>query len=160
MRPHPKNEFGRNLQHMAPFGATTIGFCMVFRYATLIFLTPDPIFGAPGPGLGPRRPGGPFWAQNGGPENMILWRDWSPTSFFRIFQEGNGFHGTQAPFGRTTLPPNPPRGRLNTDFLQIRKKTGGPWASVVPAYCPLWGLPIALCEACILPFAVLVSKYS
>ena len=59
----PEIVFGHNLQHVAPFGATTSGFCMVFQYATLIFSTPDPIFGAPGQGLGPGRPGAPFWGQ-------------------------------------------------------------------------------------------------
>ena len=131
--PSPKTGFGHNLQHMAPFGATTSGFCMVFQPATLIFSTLDPIFGAPGPGLGPRRPGPPFGAKNGGLKNMILWRVWSPTRFDRIFQEGNGFHGTQEPFGCTNFPPNPPRERFYRDFAQTRKSQGPPWPSMVPA---------------------------
>ena len=127
------------MQHMAPFGISTIGFCMVFQYATLIFSTLDPIFGAPGPGLGPRRPSPPFGAQNGGLKNMILWRVWSPTRFDRIFQEGNGFHGTQEPFGCANFPPNPSREGFYTDFAQIRKSQGPPWPSMVPAYCPFVG---------------------
>ena len=66
--PPPPKRFGHNLQHMALFEALTSGFGMVFPYATLIFLTLDPIFGAPGQGLGPGRPGAPFWATTG-PEN-------------------------------------------------------------------------------------------
>ena len=58
--PHPKMVWGHNLQHMAPIGATTIGFCMVFQYATLIFLTLDPIFGADNPGSGSWKAWAPF----------------------------------------------------------------------------------------------------
>ena len=54
--PTPKMVWGHNLQHMAPFGALTGGFCMVFQPTTLIFLTLDPIFGAPTLDLGPGRP--------------------------------------------------------------------------------------------------------
>ena len=86
--PTPKMVWGHNLQRMAPFGALTSGFCMVFQYATLIFLIPGPIFGAPGQGLGPQRPGGPFWAQNGGPENITLWRDRPPQGFAGFFARG------------------------------------------------------------------------
>ena len=41
----PKMVFGHNLQHMAPFGIPTSGFCMVFQYGSLIFSTPGPILG-------------------------------------------------------------------------------------------------------------------
>ena len=142
--PHPKTVWGHNLQHMAPFGALTNGFCMVFQPATLICLTPDPIFGALGPGLGPRRPGGPFWAPKGGPKNITLWRDWSPTRFPRIFCEGNGLCGTQEPFGCTKFPPIPPRGGFYKDFTQIRKYRGPPWAPWWVAYCPFG--PMAYCR--------------
>ena len=125
--------WGHNLQHMAPFEALTSGFCMVFQPATLIFLTLDPIFGAPGQGLGPRRPRGPFRAQKGGPENMILWRDWSPTRFTGICCEGNGFYGTQEPFGCARFPPNTSRQGFYRDFPQTRKFQG---------FGPLGGLPI------------------
>ena len=37
--------FGHNLQHMAPFGLSTTGFCMVFHYGTLVFSGPEAIFG-------------------------------------------------------------------------------------------------------------------
>ena len=37
---HTHNKFGHNLQHMAPFGAMTGGFCMSFRFPVSIFLTP------------------------------------------------------------------------------------------------------------------------
>ena len=124
---------------MAPFGATTNGFCMVFRYATLIFSTPDPIFGAPGQGLSPRRPRGPFWAQKGDPKNITLWRDWSSMRFPRIFCEGNGLYGTQEPFGWTNFPPNPPRKLFCRDFPKPEKSQGPPWPSWWAAYCPFVG---------------------
>ena len=55
--------FGHNLQHMAPFGISTSGFCMVFRYANLIFSIMDLKFGAPGVLAGP----GTFLGQKRGP---------------------------------------------------------------------------------------------
>ena len=70
--PHPRKVWGHHLQHMAPFGATTGGFCMVFQRATLIFSTPEPILGASGLGLGLGRPASPLGAQSGGPKNIIL----------------------------------------------------------------------------------------
>ena len=131
---HPKMVCGHNLQHMAPFGALTNGFCMFFDSSTLIFLTPDLIFGAPNPRARPWEAQGPFWAQKGGPKNITLWRDRSPTRFPRIFGEGNGFHGIQEPFGCTNFPPIPPREGFYRDFPQIRKSLGPPG--------PLGGLPI------------------
>ena len=137
--PNPQNRFGHNLQHMAPFGATTGGFCVVFQYATLIFLTPEPIFGAPGPQLGPGRPWALFGTQKGGLKNITLWRDWSPTRFPWIFCEGKGLYGTQEPFGCTNFSLNPLRERFYKDFTQTRKSQGGPWA-------PGW-VPMGRCEA-------------
>ena len=67
------------LQHiLAPFGIPTSGLCMVVQPATLILLTLDPNFGAPGLGRGPGRPRLPFWNTNGSPKSMFLWRDRSP----------------------------------------------------------------------------------
>ena len=137
--PHPKMVLGHNLQHMAPFGATTNGFYMVFQPATLIFSSLDPIFGAPGPGLGARRPGPPFGAKNGGLKNMILWRDWSPPRFDRIFQEGNGFHDTWEPFGCTNFPPNPPREVFYRDSPQTRKFQQAPLGAWWVPYWPFKG---------------------
>ena len=142
--PHPKMGWGHNLQHMAPFGALTSGFCMVFDSLTLIFLTPDPIFGAPNPRGRPWEARGPFWAQKGGPKNITLWRDWSTTRFPRIFCEGNGLCGTQEPFGCGHFPPIPPMGGFSRDFPQIRKSSGPPWAPGWVAYWPFVGpWPIA-----------------
>ena len=43
--PHPKIVWGHNLQHnMAPFGALTGGFCMVFHSPTLVFSNSRPPF--------------------------------------------------------------------------------------------------------------------
>ena len=135
--PTPEMVSGHNLQHMAPFGALTSGFCMAFDSLTLIFLTPDPIFGALTPHLGPGRARGPLGAENGGPKNMILWKDWSPMRFPGICCEGNGLCGTQEPFGCTNFPPIPPRGGFYKDFPQIRKSSGPPWA---PGWVARWPL--------------------
>ena len=37
--------FGHNLQHLAPFGIPTSGFCMVFQYESFIFSTSGAILG-------------------------------------------------------------------------------------------------------------------
>ena len=88
-----KMGFGHNLQHMAPFGIPTSGFCMVFQYGSLVCSTPTP-----GPIWDPRIwiwvPAGLgtfFFPKNGGPENMILWRKWSPMRFEGDLCEGIGF---------------------------------------------------------------------
>ena len=77
----PQNVFGHNLQHMVPFEALSNGFWMVFRPATLICLTPDPMFGVPTPHLGPGRAWGPLAAQKRGLNNITLRRDRSPRDF-------------------------------------------------------------------------------
>ena len=59
-------DFGHNLQHMAPFGMPTTGFCMLFQHATLILSTPGPIFGARDLDLGSGWAGDHF-APNMGP---------------------------------------------------------------------------------------------
>ena len=119
-----------------PFGPTTGGFCMAFRTATLIFLTPDFILGATNPGSGSWKALAPLGAKKGDPKTVILWRDWSPTRFPQIFCEGNGLYGTQEPSGCTNFPPIPPRGRFYKDFPQTRRSPGPPG--------PLGGLPIVL----------------
>ena len=84
--PSPDMVWGHNLQqHMAPFGALTSGFCMVFDSPILIFWTPDPIFGARSQGLGPRRPGGPFWADMPRLERDFVdfWLPWNFKSYPR-----------------------------------------------------------------------------
>ena len=65
--PHPKMVWGHtsNLKHMAPFGATTGGFCMAFHSPSWICSPPDPILGAPGPGLGLQWFGLPFGPRKG-----------------------------------------------------------------------------------------------
>ena len=142
--PTPKTYLAITCNIWLRLGQRPLDSACFFRPATLIFLTPGPIFGAPGQGLGPRRPEGPFGAQKGDPKNMILWRDWTPTRFPGIFCEGNGFYGTQEPFGCTNFPPNPPRERFYTDFPQTQKFQGAPWAPGWVAYCPFVGhWPIA-----------------
>ena len=136
--------WGHNLQHMAPFGALTSGFCMVFRSATLISLTLEPIFGAPGQGLGPWRPGGPFWAQNGGPKNMILWRDRSPTRFPGFFKRGMVSMVPRNPLGVPISPKTLP-GRGFTGISPNPKIPGGPLGPLVGCLFALCG-PVAYCR--------------
>ena len=104
---------------------------MIFRYATLIFLTPDLIFGDPDPRSGSWTGWGPLGAKKGGPKNITLWRDWSPIRFPRIFEEGNGFYPTQV----YQFPPKPSQGELFTGISPEPENSRGP-----PG--PLGGLPI------------------
>ena len=103
----------------------------------------------------PEGPGALFGSKKGPEKHITLWRDRSPTRFPRIFHEGNVLYGTQEPFGCTDFPPNPPKGGFYRGFSQIRKPLGPPG--------PLWGLPIALCGACLLtqgPIVGLPNKVS
>ena len=113
------------MQHMAPFGISTIGFCMVFRHATLVFSTPGTIFGPPDLDLGPGWPGPPFLGKKGGPENMTLWKKWSLVRFEGDLCEGIGLYGIQEAFGQAHFPPNPTRKSFYKDFPISRKS---PWA--------------------------------
>ena len=102
--------FGRNLQHMAPFGMPTSGFCMVFQCTTLVFSAPGGHFGIPDPRFGSwRAPAGlgTFFAQKNGLENLILWRKWFPMGFQGDLCEGIGLYGTQEAFGQARFLPNP-----------------------------------------------------
>ena len=51
---------GCNLQHMAPFGISTTGCCMVVQHATLSFSALGVILGPPDLDLSPGWPGSPF----------------------------------------------------------------------------------------------------
>ena len=67
----PKMVFGHNLQHMAPFGILSTGFCMVFRHAFFVCSGSGLIFGARDPEFGPPDvPAGlgTFLGQKRGPE--------------------------------------------------------------------------------------------
>ena len=61
----PEMVFGHNLQHMAPFGIPTTGFCMVFQHGTLVFSPPGTIFGTPDPKFGSWLRRGPFSRKKG-----------------------------------------------------------------------------------------------
>ena len=136
--------WGHNLQQMAPFGALTGGFCMVFDSLTLIFLTPDPIFGAPNPRGRPWEARGPFLAQKGGPkkhncvEGLV-----PPRGFPAVFKRGMVSMVPRNPLGVPISPQTLP----GEGFTRISPKSENPWGP--PG--PLWGLPIALCGACLLP---------
>ena len=71
---HPtRNGFGRFLQHMAPFGIPTTGFCMVFQCATSICSALRLIFGPRDLDLGSGCVGDCFFLKNGATKNMGLW---------------------------------------------------------------------------------------
>ena len=65
LAPSPKMVLGHNLQHMAPFGIPTSGFCMVFQDGSLIFSTPGPIWGPQDPDLGSGWAEDLFWSKQG-----------------------------------------------------------------------------------------------
>ena len=130
LRNSPRNGFGRNLQHMAPFGIPTTGFCMVFQCATLVFSTPGTISGTPDRKFGARLGRGPCWHKNGGQKNMTLWKKWSPMRFHGDLCEGNGLYGTQEAFGQAHFLPNPTRKTFYKDFPISAKIIGHPGSLV------------------------------
>ena len=73
----PQMVFGHNLQHMAPFGIPTSGFCMVFQGATLVFSTPEAILGVQDLDLGSGWAGDLF-GQTWGPEKHDFVEDMVP----------------------------------------------------------------------------------
>ena len=118
----PEMVFGRFLQHMAPFGIPSTGFCMVFQGATLIFSAPGARFWAqgqilvPGPGPGPKiGPGPQIWNPNWalgplGPwAQGPIWAHWAPV-------------GPKGPLGPLGLGPMGPLGPWAL----------GPWAPDQP----------------------------
>ena len=141
------------MQHMAPFGIPTTGFCMVFQCATLVFSTPGTISGTPDRKFGARLGWGPFWHKNGGQKNMTLWKKWSPMRFHGDLCEGNGLYGTLEAFGQARFPPNPTRKSICGVFPISRKN---PWAPLAPGGSPMGPLkellPILLPAALSYPF--------
>ena len=117
--------FGHNLQHMAPFGVSTTGFCMVFRHATLVCSTPGAIFGTPDPNFGPRLGQGPFLTKNGAWKKMVLWKKWSRMGLHGILQEGNGLYGNY-PGGlwARPFPPKPSQKIISSTFPDFGTGSG------------------------------------
>ena len=74
----PKMVFGHNLQHIAPFGIPTSGFCMVFQYGSLIFSTPGPILGPQDLDLGSGWAGDLFWTKRGGGGKQVFVEEMVP----------------------------------------------------------------------------------
>ena len=116
--------FCYNLQHMALFGISTSGFCIIFRYANLVFSIPEPIFGTPDSRSGSDSvPAGlgTFFAQKRGGGNMILRWTWSPMRLCGDLFEGFGLYGTQDDFGQAHFSPNP----LKNSFTRSFPNPGG-----------------------------------
>ena len=129
------SNLGHNLQHMAPFGIPTTGFCMVFQYATLVFSTLGTVLGTPDIKFGSRLGRGPFGHTNGPRKNMTLWKKWSPMRFHGDLCQGIGLYGAQEAFGQGHFPQTLPDNNF-LDFPGFRDQFGGP-----PG--PPWCLPIA-----------------
>jgi len=114
----------RNLQHMAPFGIPTAGFCMFFRYATLVFPTPGTISGTPDPKFGPWLGCGPFRPKTGPGKHDVV-EEMVPVRIYGDLCEGIGLYGAQEAFGQGHFPLNPTRKSLYRDSPISRKN---PWA--------------------------------
>ena len=133
--------WGHNLQHMAPFGALTSGFCMVFDSPTLICLTLDHTFWSPDPTSWPRKGPGPFWGPKRGPELI-------PHEVTQDFLRGEWFVWYPGTLWVYRFPPNPSQGRFSEGFPpnpKIQWAPLGPWVGCLlslcgpVAYCPLVG---------------------
>ena len=103
--------FGHTLQHiiiMAPYGVSTIGFCMVFPCATLIFSTPEPISGSPGL----------LWVTKGEPEQHDFVEKGSILGFEGDLCDRIELYGVQEAFGLSQLIPlEPSQAKASRDFL-------------------------------------------
>ena len=120
------------MQHMAPFGISITGFCMVFRYATLIFSNPGSICGTPDSKFVPWLGRGPFSAKHGTRNNMNVWKKWPHVKFYGDLCEGIGLYGTQEAFGQAHFPPNLAGKAFCKVFPISRKKPWPPWAPWIP----------------------------
>ena len=101
---HANMVLGHNLHHMAPFSILEAGFCMVFRRAPFMCLVPGAKFGTLGPKSWPGLGLGPFWSENGGTKNMVLWKNDFPRGDYEGPPEGNGLYGAQEAFGQVISP--------------------------------------------------------
>ena len=141
--PTPDMVWGHNLQHMAPVGALTSGFCMFFDSPALIFLTPDPIFG--GQDLGPRRPGGPFLGPKRGPGKHDFVEGLVPHEVSRDCLRGERFLWYPGILWVYPFPPKPSQGGVLQGFPPNPKIPGaplGPWMGCLFALCG----PVAYCR--------------
>ncbi len=135
--PNPKMVWGHNLQHMGPFGATTNGFCMVFQPATLIFLTPDPFFGAPRSTSGPPKARTPTLGQLRDTEKHDFVQGLVPHEVCQDFLRGAWFPWYPETLWVYQFPPKPFQGSVFQGFPPNPKKTMAPPGPLVAPLGPL-----------------------
>ena len=98
---------GHNLEHMAPFGILTTGFCMVLRCEILICLFLGTIFGTPDPQFRRRWvPAGPvtFLGQRRAPKKMAFHKGSFPKGLHGIRAGGMDRMVPRRPLGRPVSP--------------------------------------------------------
>ena len=97
-------------------------------------------FWNPMSGSGSWKGGGPLSGSQKGSRKHDFVEGWVPTRFPRIFREGNGFYGTQEPFGCTNYCLNPP-GAGFTWIFHKAESSWGPLSLLVGCLLPIGGLP-------------------
>ena len=85
---------------------------MVFQPATLIFLTPDPIFGAPGQGLGPPEAWAPLLGPKWGPGKHDFVEGSDPHEVSQDFLRGEWFLWYPGTLWVYQFPPKPSQGKV------------------------------------------------
>ena len=129
---------------MAPFGATTSGICMVFRYA-LVFFTLDPFFGAPDPTSWPWEARGPLLGPKSGAEKCDFVEGLVPHEVSRDFLRGEWFLPYPGTLWVWPFPPKPSQGGVLQGFPPNPKIPGaplGPWVGCLLSLCG----PLAYCR--------------
>ena len=127
--------FGHNLQHMAPFGISTSGFCMVFRYANLICSTTDLKFGAPGVPAG----WGPFFQQRWGPEKHDFVKEIVPHGVWGESVRGVWIVWYPGDLWAGPFPPKPSQKIILQGFPHFPKNPWAPLALHGDPLLPLCG---------------------
>ena len=77
---------------------------MAFWHTSFVVSVPGVRFGTPGPKIWPGLGLGPFWSENGGTKNMVLWKNDFPRGDYEGPPEGNGLYGAQEAFGQVISP--------------------------------------------------------
>ena len=137
-------EISHNLQHMALLRISTTVFCMVFRSAPLICLTPKTQLGTMHPtlvsrlGCWPDR--GLFWAQHGARKKMDLLKKGFPMGFQGDLCEGkeNDCMLSKRPLGKPISPPPKPIRKIRFRGFPIAQKN--PWEPLGPCGVSYWPL--------------------
>ena len=140
--------FSPNLQHMAPFGIPTTGFCMVFHCASSMFSAPGLIFEPRDLDLGSGWAGDLFCPKMGPRKRWFCGRNGSPSGFRGICKREMDCIVPRRPLGKAISPQTLPENHF-LDFPGFRDQFGGPpgppWClPIAPLWangpiCPIWG---------------------